>query len=120
MTIITPRLQQHKVMMKKGSSCRYCQTNVDAPGRHSEQCVPLLQTHVLQEAQKQGLDLAPGDYDAKPKTKSKPRPDTEPQLGLQAPAFVLNGFWPIAEIIATPTRFYKSCNGQSPQTHSTC
>ena len=69
--LITPRLQLHKVMMKKGSICRYCQTKIDAPGRHSEQCVPLLQTHVLQEAQRQGLDLAPRAYEAKSKPKTK-------------------------------------------------
>ena len=28
--IITPRLQLHKVMMKKGHACRYCRTKVDA------------------------------------------------------------------------------------------
>ena len=77
--LITPRLQQHKVMMKKGSTCRYCQTKVDAPGRHSEQCVPLLQTHVLQEAQRQGLDMTPigpmrpSLRSRQSKTKLKPR-----------------------------------------------
>ena len=80
--IITSRLQQHKVMMKKGSTCRYCQTKVDAPGSHSEQCVPLLQTHVLQEAQR--LDRTPRTYEAKPKKSSKP-PKDEPQLGLRTP-----------------------------------
>ena len=93
--IITSRLQQHKVMMKKGSTCRYCQTKVDAPGRHSEQCVPLLQTHVLQEAQRQGLDMTPRTYEAKPKKSSKP-PKDEPQVGLRVPVFVLNGFWCLA------------------------
>ena len=90
---ITPKLQQHKVMMKKGQSCRYCRTKVDAPGRHSEQCVPLLQTHVLQEAQRQRLDLTPRAYEGKsraPSTTSRPR--RAPQIGLQVPVFVLEGF----------------------------
>ena len=92
--LITPRLQQHKVMMKKGSTCRYCQTKVDAPGRHSEQCVSLLQTHVLQEAQRQGLDMTPRAYEAQPKKPSKQnKAKAAPQVGLQAPVFVLHGFW---------------------------
>ena len=95
--IISPRLQQHKVMMKKGQPCRYCRTKVDAPGRHSEQCVPLLQTHVLQEAQQQRLDLTPRAYVAKtresPATSSSRRP---PSLGLSVPVFVLEGFWLLA------------------------
>ena len=95
--IISPRLQLHKVMMKKGQSCRYCRTKVDAPGRHSEQCVPLLQTHVLQEAQQQGLDLAPRAYEAKPRTPSTSSRSTRPQIiGLPAPIFVLEGFWLLA------------------------
>ena len=90
--LITPRLQQHKVMMKKG-----CQTKVDAPGRHSEQCVPLLQTHVLQEAQRQGLDMTPRAYEAQPKKPSKQnKAKAAPQVGLQAPVFVLHGFWLLA------------------------
>ena len=95
--IISPRLQQHKVMMKKGQPCRYCRTKVDAPGRHSEQCVPLLQTHVLQEAQQQRLDLTPRAYVTKtresPATSSSRRP---PSLGLSVPVFVLEGFWLLA------------------------
>ena len=96
--IITPRLQQHKVMMEKGSTCRYCQTKVDAPGRHSEQCVPLLQTRVLQEAQqRQGLNMTPRAYEARPKQSSKQaKAKATPQVGLQAPVFVLNGFWLLA------------------------
>ena len=95
--LITPRPQQHKVMMKKRSTCRYCQTKVDAPGRHSEQCVLLLQTHVLQEAQRQGLDMTPRAYEAKPEKPSKQnKAKAAPQVGLQAPVFVLHGFWLLA------------------------
>ena len=90
---ISPRLQLHKVMMKKGQPCRYCRTKVDAPGRHSEQCAPLLQTHVLQEAQQQRLDLTPRAYEAKPRaTSTISRPRRTPQIGLQVPVFVLEGF----------------------------
>ena len=53
----------------------------------------LLQTHVLQEAQKQALDLTPRTYEAKPEQKSSKPPETEPQVGLRVPTFVLNGFW---------------------------
>ena len=96
-SIISPRLQLHKVMMKKGQPCRYCRTKVDAPGRHSEQCVPLLQTHVLQEAQQQGLDLAPRAYEARPRTQTTPsRPSRTQPVGLPAPIFVLEGFWLLA------------------------
>ena len=95
--IISPRLQLRKVMMKKGQPCRYCRTKVDAPGRHSEQCVPLLQTHVLQEAQQQGLDLAQRAYEAKPRTQTTPSRSSRPQpVGLPAPIFVLEGFWLLA------------------------
>ena len=95
--IISPRLQLHKVMMKKGQPCRYCRTKVDAPGRHSEQCVPLLQTHVLQEAQQQRLDLTPRAYEAKPRaTPTTSRSRRTQQIGLPAPVFVLEGFWLLA------------------------
>ena len=83
--------------MKKGQTCRYCGTKVDAPGRHSEQCVPLLQTHVLQEAQQQRLDLTPRAEEAKtrasPATSRSQRPQS---IGLSAPVFVLEGFWLLA------------------------
>ena len=96
-SIIVPRLQLHKVMMKKGQHCRYCRTKVDAPGRHSEQCVPLLQTHVLQEAQNQGLDLTPRAYEARPKKQEAPPRSTRAQsVGLPAPIFILEGIWLLA------------------------
>ena len=95
--VISPRLQLHKVMMKKGQPCRYCRTKVDAPGRHSEQCVPLLQTHVLQEAQQQRLDLTPRAYEAKPRaTPTTSRSRRTQLIGLPAPVFVLEGFWLLA------------------------
>ena len=85
-SIITPRLQLHKVMMKKGHSCRY-----------SEQCDPLLQAHVLQEAQKQGLDLTPRAYEVKPRSKStQSRPPRAQLVGLPDPVFILEGFWLLA------------------------
>ena len=40
-------MRTHKLMFSKGSSCRYCSHNVDAPGRHAEQCVVLLQIYLL-------------------------------------------------------------------------
>ena len=95
--IIKPRLQQHKVMMKKGQTCRYCGTKVDAPGRHSEQCVPLLQTHVLQETQQQRIDLTPRAYEAKPRASpAASRSQGSQSIGLSAPVFVLEGFWLLA------------------------
>ena len=95
--IIKPRLQLHKVMMKKGQPCRYCRTKVDAPGRHSEQCVPLLQTHVLQEAQQQRLDLTPRAYEARSRAPpSTSRSHQAQPIGLPAPIFVLEGFWLLA------------------------
>ena len=95
--IIKPRLQLHKVMMKKGQPCRYCRTKVDAPGRHSEQCVPLLQTHVLQEAQQQRLDLTPRAYEARSRAPPSVSRSHQPQpIGLPAPIFVLEGFWLLA------------------------
>ena len=112
--LITPRLQQHKVMMKKGSTCRYCQTKVDAPGRHSEQCVPLLQTHVLQEAQRQGLDMTSRAYEAQPKKPSKQnKAKAAPQVGLKllSLSYMASGFWQIVEITAMQTRCCKFCTG---------
>ena len=83
--------------MKKGQPCRYCRTKVDAPGRHFEQRVPLLQTHVLQEAQQQRLDLTPRAYEAKPRaTPTTSRSRRTQQIGLPAPVFVLEGFWLLA------------------------
>ena len=46
--IIEPKLDTFKVMLKKGHKCRFCDLQVDAPGRHVRQCVPLLQAHVVQ------------------------------------------------------------------------
>ena len=88
-------------MMKKGDSCRYCRTKVDAPGRHAGQCVPLLQTHVLQEASRRDLDLRPRSYEAKPPTDAATSSQStntqrQSQMGAPAPGFILEGFWLLA------------------------
>ena len=61
-TIRPPRLQQFKVFFHKGDTCRYCRHRIDAPGRHSHQCSPLLQAHVLHEVVNRGLSTQPRDY----------------------------------------------------------
>ena len=43
------KLRGFKHMLEKNTACRYCGTKVDAPTRHAEQCVSLLQAHVLNE-----------------------------------------------------------------------
>ena len=52
---IEPKLDTFKVMVKKGQTCRFCGIQVDAPGRHVRQCVPLLQAHVVQSTLEHGL-----------------------------------------------------------------
>ena len=52
---IEPKLDTFKVMVEKGHKCRFCETQVDAPGRHVRQCVPLLQAHAVQSTQELGL-----------------------------------------------------------------
>ena len=50
--------------------------------------------HVLQEAQKQGLDLTPRAYEAKPRPKAtQARAPRIQHVGLPAPVFILEGFW---------------------------
>ena len=58
-TILPPRLQQFKVFFHQGDTCRYCRHRIDAPGRHSQQCSPLLQAHVLHEVVNRGLSTQP-------------------------------------------------------------
>ena len=90
------RLHPFKVLMHKGDQCRYCHLRVDAPGRHAQQCAPLLQSHIMQEADRMKLDLRPRDY--VPKARSKP--DTEgsqssqpnSSIGTSSPSFRLQGF----------------------------
>ena len=43
------KLRAFKNMLEKHEPCRYCHTRVDAPSRHAEQRVALLQAHVLHE-----------------------------------------------------------------------
>ena len=43
---VLAQMRTHKTMLSKGSACRYCALRVDAPGRHAEQCVVLLQTYL--------------------------------------------------------------------------
>ena len=40
-------MQSHKIMLSKGSACRYCTLPVDAPGRHATQCIVLLQAYFV-------------------------------------------------------------------------
>ena len=43
---VLAQMRTHKSMFSKGSACRYCSQSVDAPGRHAEQCVVLLQVYL--------------------------------------------------------------------------
>ena len=46
-TQVQSKMQTHKILFKKGNDCRYCAQTIDAPGRHAEQCVVLLQTYLM-------------------------------------------------------------------------
>ena len=89
--LLQPRLQHFKVVLHKGDTCRYCRLKVDAPGRYAQQCVPLLQAHVLQEVTRQKLDT---EYDPKTKAQSSStQGSTATSLpGLTSSIFVLEGF----------------------------
>ena len=66
---IEPKLDTFEVMVKKGHQCRFCGIQVDAPGRHVRQCVPLLQAHVVQSTHEHGLNKVPESSKAKQTTK---------------------------------------------------
>ena len=93
-TILPPQLQQFKVFCHKGDTCRYCRHRIDAPGRHSQQCSPLLQAHVLYEVVNRGLSTQPRDY--VPKTASTRSAQevvtSSSALGLAHPVAQLEGF----------------------------
>ena len=83
------RLKSFKVLLHKGEHCRFCHHKVDAPGRHVQQCVPLLQAHVLQEVSRLGLDMQPRAYE--PKTRKQPlepsdskQPKPQGNIGLES------------------------------------
>ena len=90
------RLHPFKVMMHKGDQCRYCHLRIDAPGRHAQQCAPLLQSHIAQEADRMKLDLRPRDY--VPKARNKPdkggTQTSQPtsSIGTSSSSFRLQGF----------------------------
>ena len=90
------RLHPFKVLMHKGDQCRYCHLRIDAPGRHVQQCAPLLQSHIVQEADRMKLDMRPRDY--VPKVRNKPDKGGTPTLqptssvGTSLPSFRLQGF----------------------------
>ena len=90
------RLHPFKVLMHKGDQCRYCHLRIDAPGRHVQQCAPLLQSHIVQEADRMKLDLRPRDY--VPKARNKPdkggTQTSQPtsSIGTSSSSFRLQGF----------------------------
>ena len=90
------RLHPFKVLMHKGDQCRYCHLRVDAPGRHVQQCAPLLQSHIAQEADRMKLDLRPRDYVPKARSKSDKEGSQPSQpkssIGTSSPSFRLQGF----------------------------
>ena len=93
-TILPPRLQQFKVFFRKGDTCRYCRHRIDAPGRHSQQCSPLLQAHVLYEVVQRGMSTQPREYVPK-MTSARSVQGVVPSgsaLGLTHPVFQLEGF----------------------------
>ena len=92
--LLPQRLLQYKVLFHKGDTCRYCRHRIDAPGRHSQQCPPLLQAHVLQEVVNRDLSTQPRDYVPK---QAPTRPAQEESKscsapGLARPVVQLEGF----------------------------
>ena len=77
---IEPKLDTFKVNVKKGHQCRLCGIQVDAPGRHVRQCVPLLQAHVVQSTHEHGLSKVPESSKAKQTTKQVSSPAAQPSL----------------------------------------
>ena len=71
---IEPKLDTLKVMVKKGQICRFCGIQVDAPGRHVRQCVPLLQAHVVQSTLEHGLSRKQESSKVKPNVKRASSP----------------------------------------------
>ena len=54
---ILANMRTHKRLLHKKEECRYCRIVVDAPVRHAEQCVVLLQTYAMSAACAKPMEL---------------------------------------------------------------
>ena len=54
---ILANMRTHKRLLHKKEECRYCRIVVDAPARHAEQCVVLLQTYAMSAACAKPMEL---------------------------------------------------------------
>ena len=71
-TPVQSKMRIHKLLFTKGSECRYCAQNIDAPGRHAEQCVVLLQTYMMLAAEGNPIDFKRRDRQSRAQSIEQP------------------------------------------------